>query len=375
MSSEKVAFIDINTAFGVQVTMSNSPSDPIRVQVGPANYFSHPGALDRLAEFFTADQLAQALWIGGPRASAALEPFLPAFRSAGDRRVIFAGHCTETVVARLALQVSEGPVIGLGGGSALDTAKAVAVRTGRPFVALPTIAATCAAWTPLSVWYDDQGRALQFQVFPQAAFLVLVEPRILAAAPVEYLQAGIGDTLVKWYEAKILAGAVPRLPLPAKLGLDLALTIKNLLLAQGAHAVEANRQGLVTTDLVDVIDAIVAGGGSVGGFGERFTRVAAAHAVHNGLTVVPETANLLHGAKVAFGLLVQLSLEGDVQERQRLLAAYGQLGLPATLSDLGLDRDDPRLDEVIAKTLLPHESIHALPFTVTRAALREALRA
>jgi len=355
--------------------MSTSSSAPIRVQVGPGNYYSHPGALDRLGEFFSATELNGALWIGGPRASAAAEPYLPEFRDAGPRRIVFSGHCTETLVARLAVRVGPGPVIGLGGGSALDTAKAVAVRTGRPFVAIPTVAATCAAWTPLSVWYDEEGRALRFEVFPQGAFLVLVEPQILAEAPVEYLQAGIGDTLAKWYEAKVLTTGAPRLPLAAQLGLDLSWTIRNRLLDQGARALEANRQRATTTDFIDVVDGIIAGGGSVGGFGERFTRVAAAHSVHNGLTALPEMATILHGAKVAFGILVQLGLEGNTHERQALVQAYGRLGLPATLSDLGLDRDDPRLEDVVTKTLLSHESIHALPFPVTRAALREALRA
>jgi uncharacterized oxidoreductase len=355
--------------------MPQASLDPIRVQVGPANYYSHPGALDRLTSFFPPEALAGALWIGGARASAAVESYLPSFRAAGDRRVTFTGHCSESLVASLATRVGTGPVIGLGGGSALDTAKAVAARAGRPFVAIPTIAATCAAWTPLSVWYDDEGRALPFEVFPQAAFLVLVEPRILAAAPAQYLQAGIGDTLAKWYEARVLSRAVPRLPLAAQLGLDLSLTIRDLLLEAGPRAVEANRRGEVTPDLVDVIDAVIAAGGSVGGFGERFTRVAAAHAVHNGLTALEETASILHGAKVAFGILVQLHLEGLSDERDRLVRAYPALGLPLTLADLGVNPDDPRLDLAVAKALAPHESIHALPFAVTAETLKEALRA
>ncbi len=49
----------------------------------------------------------------------------------------------------------------------------------------------------------------------------------------------------------------------------------------------------------------------VGGLGDRFTRVAAAHAVHNGLTVLPQTEKFLHGTKVAYGILVQSALLGQ----------------------------------------------------------------
>lgn len=55
--------------------MSNSD---IRVVPGPANYFSHPGSLERLSDFFNADQLSRAVWVYGERALAGAEPFLPA---------------------------------------------------------------------------------------------------------------------------------------------------------------------------------------------------------------------------------------------------------------------------------------------------------
>ncbi|MDX7527858.1 iron-containing alcohol dehydrogenase, partial [Enterobacter hormaechei] len=74
------------------------------------------------------------------------------------------------------------------------------------------------------------GQALHFEIFPDANFLVLVEPEIVLNAPEEYLLAGIGDTLAKWYEAVVLAPQPENLPLTVRLGIDAAQTIRDVLL-------------------------------------------------------------------------------------------------------------------------------------------------
>jgi uncharacterized oxidoreductase len=272
-------------------TMSNTD---IRVVPGPANYFSHPGSLAHLNDFFTPEQLSRAVWIYGERAIEGARPFLPeSFNTAGAKHLLFKGHCSERDVTHLVNDSGDdrSVVIGVGGGALLDTAKAVARRLGVPVVAIPTIAATCAAWTPLSVWYNDAGQALQFEIFDDANFLVLVEPKIILNAPAEYLLAGIGDTLAKWYEAVVLAPQPENLPLTVRLGINGALAIRDVLLERSEEALADQQRGEETQAFRDVVDAIIAGGGMVGGLGERYTRVAAAHAVHNGLTVLPQTEN------------------------------------------------------------------------------------
>ena len=354
-----------------------STPDFIRVQPGAANYFSHLGALAQIEQFYPQASLNEVLWIGGRKALAAAEPYLPALYT--DPRSLharFTGHCTERTVAAYAETGRHADlVIGIGGGSAVDTAKAVAHRLGKPFIAIPTIAATCAAWTPLSVWYDDEGRALRFELFPLASQLVLVEPRILLAAPADFLRAGIGDTLAKWYEARVLCDAEDALPLTAQLGLSVARQIHDSLLADGPAALVAIARGEMNESFVQVVDAIIAGGGLVGGLGERFTRLAAAHSIHNGLTVLPQTAKFLHGAKVAYGILVQLALEERNDELQRLDTALTTLGLPRKLADLGVAlANEGEVDAFIAHTLRANESIHYLPGVVDAPRLWHALR-
>ena len=332
--------------------MSNSD---IRVVPGPANYFSHSGSLERLSDFFNADQLSRAVWVYGERALAGAEPFLPAaFHLPEAKKIRFTGHCSERDVAGL-VQASgddRAVVIGVGGGALLDSAKVLARRLGVPLVAIPTIAATCAAWTPLSVWYSDAGQALNFEMFDDANFLVLVEPRIILNAPAPQPEA---------------------LPLTVRLGINGALAIRDVLLDSSETALADQRRGELTQAFRDVVDAVIAGGGMVGGLGERYTRVAAAHAVHNGLTVLPQTDKFLHGTKVAYGILVQSALLGQDEVLAQLVQAWQRFNLPATLAALEVDINNrAELDRVIAHTLRPGESIHYLPVTLTPGVLRAA---
>ena len=109
------------------------PHNPIRVVVGPANYFSHPGSFNHLHDFFTDEQLSRAVWIYGERAIAAAQTKLPpAFELPGVKHILFRGHCSESDVQQLAAESGDdrSVVIGVGGGALLDTAKALARRLG-----------------------------------------------------------------------------------------------------------------------------------------------------------------------------------------------------------------------------------------------------
>ncbi|STU66727.1 oxidoreductase [Klebsiella pneumoniae] len=171
----------------------------------------------------------------------------------------------------------------------------------------------------------------------------------------------------------MLAPQPEALPLTVRLGINGAQAIRDVLLASSETALADQRRGDLTQAFRDVVEAIIAGGGMVGGLGERYTRVAAAHAVHNGLTVLPQTDKFLHGTKVAYGILVQSALLGQDDVLAQLVQAYQHFNLPTTLAALEVDINNrAELDRVIAHTLRPGESIHYLPVTLTPEVLRAA---
>jgi hydroxycarboxylate dehydrogenase A len=135
-----------------------------------------------------------------------------------------------------------------------------------------------------------------------------------------------------------------------------------VLLNESEAALQAQDDNQLTQPFLNVLDAIIAGGGLVGGLGDRYTRIAAAHSVHNGLTALPQTDAFLHGTKVAYGILVQSALLNQPEVVQQLTALYKVLDLPVSLAQLQVDiHDEKQLSRLIERTLQPGESIHLLP--------------
>jgi glycerol dehydrogenase len=254
-------------------------------------------------------------------------------------------------------------------------AKLVASQSNLPIVTIPTSAATCAAWTALSNIYSEQG-AFQYDVpLPYAPNLLILDYDLIASAPKRTLIAGIGDALAKWYEASVSSGdSTASLTIAA---VQQARVLRDILLQKSATALE-NPGGEVWQEIVD---AAVLLPGVIGGLGGANCRTVAAHAIHNGLTHLRETHDILHGEKVAYGILVQLRLEEIVQNnqlaasaRQQLLEFYAQIGLPKSLEDLGLGNVTlAQLRQVGEIACTPRSDIHRLPFAVVPMELAAAM--
>ena len=105
------------------------------------------------------------------------------------------------------------------------------------------------------------------------------------------------------------------------------------ILSKGVNAKKAAELGLCTKDVEDVIEANTL----LSGLGVQNTSCAGAHSIAEGITVLPPCAKLLHGEVVAFGVLVQLIVEGaPAEEIDELYDFYNQVGLPTTFADLDI---------------------------------------
>ena len=228
-------------------------------------------------------------------------------------------------------------IVGIGGGKTLDTAKATAYYEHLPVVIFPTIASTDAPCTALAVIYNPDGSFDRYLFLPSNPDVVLADTNILAAAPTRFFVAGIGDALATYFEARAcyrkngdnLVNLKPSLA-----GLGLAKMCYDTILEYGLQAKIAVDQGISTSAVENTIEATI----YLSGVGAEAGGLAAAHAIHNGMTAVPSLHRAQHGEKVVFGVLTQLVLESAPKEEiETVITFIKEVGLPLTLKDLGLD--------------------------------------
>jgi glycerol dehydrogenase len=291
----------------------------------------------------------------------------------------FAGECSLAEIERVkqaARQLKAQVIVGAGGGKVLDTARAAASDLNLPVVNCPTVASSDAPCSALSVIYTDEGVVQEFRIYRKNPDLVLVDTQVIAQSPPRLLVAGMGDALATWFEAKTCVnGHVKNMRGGASTqsALALAKLCYRTLLADGADALRAVHSQVVTPALERLVEANTL----LSGLGFESSGLAAAHAIHNGLTTAPATHDFLHGEKVAFGLLAQLVLEGQPSSvLRRVLRFSSQVGLPITLAEIGLaDLPKEMLQKIALRATAKGETIHNEPFEVDAEMVADAILA
>jgi glycerol dehydrogenase len=289
------------------------------------------------------------------------------------------GECSIAEIERVkaeACRQQARVIIGAGGGKALDVARAVAADLNLPVVSCPTVASSDAPCSALSIVYTDDGVFLECRIYRRNPDLVLVDTQLIAGSPVRLLVAGMGDALATWFEAKTcVEGGVRNMRGGAstRSALALAQLCYRTLLEDGADALAALQTKSVTPGLERIVEANTL----LSGIGFESSGLAAAHAVHNGLTAVAETRPYLHGEKVAFGVLVELILEGQPRSvMEEVLRFSTSVGLPVTLAEIGLGQMTPdMLDQIAVRSTAKGETIHNEPFEVHPQMVADAIRA
>ena len=314
--------------------------DMLSVFCSPSRYTQGRNATASLGqEIVNLGLEGPALIVAGKSAIALLSGvWESSLRTAGLMHSIlrFGGECSllEIEKGKAAARQSDARIIiGTGGGKVLDTARAVASDLNLPVVNCPTVASSDAPCSALSVVYTDEGVFQEYRIYRRNPDLVLVDTEVIARSPARLLVAGMGDALATWFEAKVCAdGNVRNMRGGAstRSALALAELCYRTLLEDGVAGLHALQTQVVTPAL----DRLVEANTLLSGLGFESSGLAAAHAIHNGLTAAAETHHFFHGEKVAFGVLVQLMMESKPRATvEEVLDFSTSVGLPITFAD------------------------------------------
>lgn len=357
-----------------QKTLSRAFGSPLKYIQGPGEFDLLPQYIETygtnafaLIDAFLYDDLGPRLNRGCKAAAIQCHP---------ER---FGGECTENEVQRVTELCRQNHItvmVGIGGGKTLDTVKFAANQLNVPFILVPTSASTDAPTSSMSVLYSDKGEHLFCTIHKKGADIVLLDTEIIAKAPVRLFVAGMGDALSTWFEAKAneASGHVNEIGKGYQrtlLSMAIAELCYKTVMEYGEIAKLEIEKGLCTTATENVIEANTL----LSGLGFENTGESAAHGIHSGLTVIPETNRFLHGEKVAFGTICELILENAPKKQlDEVIAFCYNVGLPITLSDLDVEATPDNI-RTIAKKTVENSLIHSEPTVITEDVVYNAIAA
>lgn len=314
---------------------------------------------------------SRVLLVAGEKAlQAAGDKLSLAIKDAGItivRTIIFEGDCTYPQIDKCAAAARECEaemVFGLGGGKALDTAKGAAYKAGLPVFTFPTIAATCAATTALSVVYKEDGNFDSFYFYERPARHCFIDLQVIADAPCQYLRAGMGDTIGKFFECHFAARG-DKLDHNSALGREISNMCYEPLLEHGVQALKDCREHRASYELQQAVLANIVSTGMVSLMVLDDYNCAVAHSVYYGLVLLPGFEEAyLHGDVVAYGVLVQLAVDGQEEEMCRLKGFLERLGIPTALKQMNVKLEREYLKDVLEEIVTGPDMEH-IPYKVT----------
>lgn len=289
-------------------------------------------------------------------------------------KIIYGTECSFNQVNQLAelAAVQEADMLfAVGGGKAIDTVKVLAGQLGKPFFTFPTIAGTCAAVTSIAAVYLDDHRFDTVYDENHPAIHCFINERIIGEAPTQYLWAGIGDSIAKFYESRLSARGRDLLHCNES-GVTMSGMCAAPLMRFAVEGYRDAQAGKVTQALRETILNVIVSTGFASIFLDPNYNSAVAHSLTYGLVELPQVENgHMHGEIVSYGVLILLMMDGQEEEFRKVYRFNKEMGLPLCLADLDVREDE--LGVVLARALQTFD-LDIMPYRTTEEMFRKAIR-
>jgi glycerol-1-phosphate dehydrogenase [NAD(P)+] len=241
-------------------------------------------------------------------------------------------------------------VLGVGGGTIIDTGKIASFELGIPFISVPTIASHDGIASPRASLKDkDRGYPVSMQA--HAPLAVVADTAIISAAPYRFTAAGCGDLLANytavrdWRLAQRLRNAEF-----SNYAAALSEMTANMIMANVKEIKKKDEKSAWT-----VVKALVSSGVAISIAGSSAPASGSEHKFSHALDMIAEKP-ALHGEQCGVGTIMMTHLYGE--NWQRVREVLKEIGAPTTAKELGIK------DEYIIEALTSAHKINPGRYTI-----------
>ena len=241
-------------------------------------------------------------------------------------------------------------VLGVGGGTIIDTGKIASFELGIPFISVPTIASHDGIASPRASLKDkDRGYPVSMQA--HAPLAVVADTAIISAAPYRFTAAGCGDLLANytavrdWRLAQRMRNAEF-----SNYAAALSEMTANMIMANVKEIKKKDEKSAWT-----VVKALVSSGVAISIAGSSAPASGSEHKFSHALDMIAEKP-ALHGEQCGVGTIMMTHLYGESWQRVR--EVLKEIGAPTTAKELGIK------DEYIIEALTSAHKINPGRYTI-----------
>ncbi len=241
-------------------------------------------------------------------------------------------------------------ILGVGGGSVIDTAKIASFELSIPFLSVPTIASHDGIASPRASLKDkDRGSPVSIQA--HAPLAVVADTEIISSAPYRFTAAGCGDLIANytavrdWRLAQRLQNAEF-----SNYAAALSEMTSNMIIENAREIKKKDEQSAWT-----VVKALVSSGVAISIAGSSAPASGSEHKFSHALDMIAEKP-ALHGEQCGVGTIMMTHLYGE--NWQRIQKVLKEIGAPTTAKDLGIK------DEYIVEALTSAHKINPGRYTI-----------
>ena len=296
--------------------------------------------------------------VGGPTAVGVVKPRLDVGLAAAGLEGVYSIHPGHVFHEAAKAKAAEAKAAGcdvcvaVGGGRAMDFGQLVGYYMEAPVVNIPTTASTCAAYSPFSVTYTEEGQTIPGNFcYDMEHAAILMDMDVMASQPPRFMVAGLLDAMGKFVEIKNGNREMPEnSPMALYAGYLLTHYTFDKLEAMIDTVLEDLKKGEPTQAIEDMVFINIPLTGIISGLSRGVGQSAIAHDLYYQarLLFTQDVQQAVHGEIVGLGIIPQLYYNGEAEKCEPFRDFLRHIGAPTCLSEIGFKLEGDNFDRLCA---------------------------